>query len=239
MTRYGVHSPFVYALIRDVIRDDRHFYGFDEIEALRARMLRDDRAIERTDFGAGTRTHQTVARIARSAAAPPKLGRLLFRLVEARAPATILELGTSLGIGTRCLSGPDRHERLITIEGDPAVRAIALEHLEGRRGVESLEGRFDEVLPEALAGIDRLDLVYLDGHHEREATIRYFEACLAKAHDRTAFVVDDIHWSPGMESAWKTMRKHPATRLSIDLYRCGLVFLRPAQREVEHFRLRF
>ncbi|MBK9599269.1 MAG: hypothetical protein IPO60_13350 [Flavobacteriales bacterium] len=49
---------------------------------------------------------------------------------------------------------------------------------------------------------------FIDGHHAAEPTLDYFDQCLAKAHNDTVFIFDDIHWSTGMEEACCVSR-HP------------------------------
>jgi len=67
----------------------------------------------------------------------------------------------------------------------------------------------------------------------------YFNACLKKSHSESIFVFDDIHWSEGMEKAWKEICQNPKVRLSLDLFHLGIVFFREEQHEKEHFLLRF
>ncbi len=246
---YDVHSPFVFRFLREVAADRRHFYAFDEIAATRQALRRDRRVLTYPDLGAGpagrtpapgAEVRSTVARLARRAACPPRQGELLFRLVEWLAPATILELGTSLGLGTRYLAGPGRHRHLVTIEGAPAVAAVAAEHLAGLPGVEQRVGPFDGLLEPALRDLGRLDLLYLDGHHTEAATLDLVGRCLAFAHPDTCLVLDDIRWSAGMRRAWHRLcTDEPRIRLSLDLGRLGLLFLRAEQRQREHFRLRW
>ena len=47
---------------------------------------------------------------------------------------------------------------------------------------------------------------------------------LSLSHAKTVLVFDDIHWSKGMEDAWKMIQNHPKVYLSIDLFYCGLIF---------------
>ena len=237
-TRFRVHSPFVFSLINEVLCDQRHYYAFDDIEDQRQRLLRDQRVITRLDFGAGqSGREETVSQIARNAGAPAKQGKMLFRLVQFLGSRHILELGTSLGLGTQYLAGSGRHERIITLEGDPKVAGIASEHLQNIARLEQRIGPFKEQLLLAIDDLDQLDLVYFDGDHTEKGTLAYFEACLEKAGPGTCFVLDDIHWSEGMEKAWAIIIQHPSVRLSLDLYRSGLVFFRTEQREKEHFVL--
>lgn len=55
------------------------------------------------------------------------------------------------------------------------------------------------MLPEVLGNLPKLDIVFFDANHTYEATINYFEQCLPKAHSKTVFIFDDIHWSEEME----------------------------------------
>ncbi|MBK9512170.1 MAG: hypothetical protein IPO05_00750 [Flavobacteriales bacterium] len=80
--------------------------------------------------------------------------------------------------------------------------------------------------------------MFLDGHHAKEPTLEYFDLCLQRSHNDTVLVLDDIHWSRGMEEAWIAIKGHPRVTVTIDLYSMGLVFLRTEQAK-EHFVLRY
>src|SRR5690606_22646601 len=99
-------------------------------------------------------------------------------------------------------------------------------------------GSFRSRLPEVLQKIDRLDLAFIDGHHAKDPTLDHFDQCLARAHNDTVFVLDDIHWSRGMEEAWEAIKSRPEVTVTIDLYQMGIVFLRTEQAK-EHFVLRY
>ena len=51
---HGVHSPFVFQFINEVLKDERHFYFFDEIKKLRNEMYADKTLLNIEDFGAGS-----------------------------------------------------------------------------------------------------------------------------------------------------------------------------------------
>jgi predicted O-methyltransferase YrrM len=237
-TRYRIHSPFVFALVQEALADDRSYYAFAEIEQQRRAFIADRRVIQRTDFGAGKDgRRESVSRIARVAACPAAQGRTLFRLLHFLGSPNVLELGTSLGLGTRYLAGAGVHQRLLTLEGDPAIAALAAEHLAAEPRVEQRIGPFRDTLPGALRDLGQLDFLYLDGDHTEAGTLAYVRACLPYAGPSSCFVLDDIHWSGGMERAWNQLIHLPDVRLSIDCYRYGLLFFRPEQRQKEHFLL--
>ena len=241
---HGLHSPFVFGLYTTVIRHTGFFHAFAEIEARRKALLQSPATITVTDFGAGSHTgagtRRRVASIARTAAKPAWLAQLLFRLVNHFRPATILELGTSLGLTTAHLAAPASRSRVLTFEGCPNVAAVARETFAALelRNVELVEGNLDDTLTPTLAGLTTpVDFVFFDGNHRYEPTLRYFEQCLGKAHEHSVFVFDDIHWSEEMERAWEAIKAHPRVLLTVDLLYKGLVFFRTNQPK-QHFWLR-
>lgn len=235
---HGLHSPFVYGLYTTVIRHDGEFGAYPRIEARRRELLRSPQHITVTDFGAGSQVagaggrERSVRAIARHAAKPPQLAQLLFRLVNHFRPATILELGTSLGLTTAYLAATDSRSQVITFEGCPNTAAVARETFASLqlRNVQLLEGNLDQTLATTLATLAQpVDFVFFDGNHRHEPTLRYFEECLAKAHENSVFVLDDIHWSAEMEQAWEIIKAHSAVTITVDLFYVGLVFFRKKQ----------
>lgn len=242
-TRYRIHSPFVYELLNEVIEDNSEYYVFDALALLRAQLAKNQQAIEVLDLGAGSRKkggdYRRVNQILKHAVSPDWQCRFLFRLVNYLQAERRLEIGTSLGISTLYQYFPNTKEKLITLEGSPAIAAIARSNFErmGARNIQLLEGNFEDTLPKALKQLGRLDFLYLDGNHRKKPSLAYFEACIPYLHDRSVILVDDIYWSEEMAAAWRAIKAHPEVRLTIDLCWAGLVFFRPEQKEVEHFRL--
>lgn len=242
-TKYDVHSPFIYQLLKDVIEDDRHYYIFDEVALLRQKLRRDKRRIKVKDYGAGSVVQhpsiRTVKDIAKYSAISPAVGQFLFRLVHFCQPGQLLELGSSLGISAAYQAAAVRRAKFITIEGDPTLAQIAAGHLQQLElsQVDVLTGAFAEQLPDALERLSSLDYLYLDGDHRAAASLRYFEQCLPYAHADSVFVIADIYWSREMQQAWQQMCKHDAVRLTVDLFDVGLLFFRKEQQEQAHYKL--
>lgn len=243
-TRHSVHSPFVYQLTNEVLRVDEDLPEFAAIEALREELLDSDQVIRVNDLGAGSRLLdepvRRVSDMARASLKPARQAQLLHRLVRHFEPGTVLELGTSFGLSTLYMARGADHTQVTTIEGCPQTFRIAQHHFERlrQRNINAVLGSFRSSLPFVLRTVDRLDMVFIDGHHAKEPTLEYFEACLAKAHSGSIFILDDIHWSKGMEAAWQQVKQHPRVTVTIDLYDLGLVFFRSEQAP-QHFRLRY
>ncbi|SJZ44153.1 O-methyltransferase [Sediminibacterium ginsengisoli] len=242
---HGVHSPFVFSFITQVLNDQRQFYAYSQLEALRKDLLSDHREITLEDFGAGSRIKKDNVRklssIAATSLKPAKFSQLLFRIADHFKPSVILELGTSLGITTSYLASANPAARITTMEGASAVAAVAKNNFSklGLGNIRVVEGNFDHTLAETLTTIPLIDLAFLDGNHRYEPTVRYFRQILPHLQEHSIVILDDIHWSAEMEQAWDEVRGMEEVTLSIDLFFIGIVFFRKEQKEKQHFSIRF
>jgi predicted O-methyltransferase YrrM len=242
---HGIHSPFVYDLIKNVLNDNRNFYAYNKVEHCRTLLSFISQKIVVEDFGAGsvggTHKERTIASIVKNAAKPKKLGQLLFRLVNYYQPASIVELGTSLGLSTAYLAMGNLKAKVYTCEGAPSIAAQARKNFEQLelKNIELLEGNFDEKLPVLLSRIEKVDFAFIDGNHRKGPTLQYFEALIQKAHNDTILIFDDIHWSTDMEAAWADIKRDPRVTLTIDLFFLGIVFFRKEFKVKQDVVLRF
>ncbi|MDB5138313.1 MAG: SAM-dependent methyltransferase [Mucilaginibacter sp.] len=233
--RHGVHSPFVYRLIDKVIYDFDAKKVYTEIENLREQLFIDTRIITMTDLGAGSLVNNNrkkkISELAHNALKPPKLAQLLYRLAADLKPENIIELGTCLGITTLYLQKATPKAKVYTLEGCPETAGVAKEIFKkaGINNADLITGDFNDTLPGIINKLPTLDFVFVDGNHQKNATLKYFEWCLPKVHDNTLLIFDDIYWSQGMKEAWNQIKAHPKVTVTIDLFWIGLVFFKPGQ----------
>jgi predicted O-methyltransferase YrrM len=243
-TRHGTHSPFVYRLADEVIYDFSNKSDYNNIEDQRKKLLNDDSEIQVTDLGAGSHLNKnrtkSVKQIAKNALKRPGLAQLIYRLAKDNNPEQILELGTCLGLTTAYLAKAVPTAEVITIEGCPQTAAVAAQNFKDLqlKNIELKVGNFDTILPSITKSKAKLDFVYIDGNHRKEATLNYFRLCLPKVHENSILIFDDIYWSTGMKEAWEEIKQHPDVRITVDLFWIGLVFFRSGQAK-EHFKLRY
>jgi predicted O-methyltransferase YrrM len=240
ITRYQIHSTFVFDWATEALDDDRQYYAFDKAEQMRFMMEQNENTIEVTDFGAGSRVANGSARkvsaIAKSAVTPMRQCEVLFKTIQYFKPKTMLEIGTSLGVAAAYQAAGYTKGQLWTLEGCPNIARIAQQNLmkANVKNTKIVVGEFSKTLPDVLQEIAVLDYVFIDGNHRLEPTLQYFEACLKHAHNDTLFVFDDIHWSAEMEEAWERVKKHPQVTLTIDLFYMGLVWIRKENTTIAH-----
>lgn len=242
-SKYYIHSPFVYQLMSEIIQDDRHFYAFDEIEALRKELLKSKRTISVEDFGAGSAKmgiQRKIQDIAKHASASSIKGKLLFNLAHHFNTKHILELGTSLGLSTAYLAKVSSKNTITTIEACANTTKEAQSNFKALnlKNVHLINDTFENAIPDLLNKKEPFDLIYFDGNHRKEATLNYFNQLLSLKKENAVFIFDDINWSDGMQQAWQQIIAHPAVKVSIDLFQVGLVFFKNDQAK-QHFQLWF
>lgn len=241
---FGIHSPFVFEFVNLILREKRPYYIFSRIEAWRNALSKSQVLIEVNDWGAGSKVNnsalQKISSIVQKTALPRKYGQLLFRIVERYQLRNILEFGTSLGMSTLYLSLPNSKAKVITLEGSSSLSEVATHTFQemDATNVELIQGDFDETLSTSIEKVPSLDLVFFDGNHRREPTLRYFKSCLKKVNNNSIFIFDDIHWSKEMHQAWNEIIQHPSITISIDIFRMGIVFFRKESKK-QHFTIHF
>ncbi len=240
---YGIHSPFLFEFINVILRETSSYYDFEKIEAWRKSLCKSKVQIEKELLGAGTsykKELSTISSIAKKSSIPGKYGNLLFRIINRYGAKNILELGTSIGISTLYLSLPNSKSKVTTIEGCSNVSKFAKDNFNELeiKNIEVINGSFDDELPKIISQNENFDLIFFDGNHTKEATLRYFNHCLKAINNNSIFIFDDIYWSKEMTEAWNEIIEHPSITLSIDLHRLGIVFFRKESQK-EHFIIRF
>jgi predicted O-methyltransferase YrrM len=242
---HGVHSPFVYAFIKNVLNTKSKGEAIDAIELYRQQLLNNQKEITILDLGAGAdlkgNKSRTIAQIAKGALKPKKYSTLLSRILSYYQPSQVLEMGTSLGITTCYLAQAVPNASVVTMEGAPKVAQEALTTFKnlGFQNIQLIEGNFDQSLPNYLQNVSTIGVAYVDGNHRYTPTMQYFNLLLAKSDEQSIFIFDDIHWSSEMEKAWAEIKADARVSLTIDLFYIGIVFLKKGNKEKENFTIKF
>ena len=218
--------------------------GLEPVRALREQLQHDHTEIPVLDFGSWRRkTTMDVAPFAKpptriiseifgTASARHPWGVLLYQLTKAKQPQTILELGTNLGVSGAYIvqamqQNPHPNKRLITLEGNPHLSERAARHLAEMKTdvqIDVVTGIFQDTLPDVLSQFGPFELVFLDGHHEREATLRYFDLIAPHLRSGAWVVFDDLEpWSPTVRGAFREIKRRYPQAPTTDLVKFGIL----------------
>jgi predicted O-methyltransferase YrrM len=242
---HGIHSPYVFDFVTKVLQDKTSYQEYEIWNAWRQSLLIDFTLLPVQEIGAGSRygksNIRSVSSLAKTAAKTPRTAKFIFRIARYCQPQTILELGTSLGLTAGFFSLASPASTIYTIEGVDSIAEKAEENMAewGCKNVRIEKGNLDTKLCELLGRISKPDLVFMDGNHQEEATKRYFLQLLPHLSSTAMIIVDDIHWSHGMEKAWSFIQTHKMVNLTIDFFQFGVAFLDPAFLGKSHFKIRY
>ncbi|HMP99402.1 MAG TPA: class I SAM-dependent methyltransferase [Cyclobacteriaceae bacterium] len=238
VNRYSLHSPFVFDFYHQVLKKESA-ENFQPIEKLRDDLINSKRKIRVDDFGSKRKKYHQQERglseITKQSAVEARFGKLYNRIVKYTKAKHIIELGTSLGIGTAYLAW-NHTETVNTFEACAQTAHEARFNFEylNLKNIEVHTGEIENTLPKYLVESKKIDLALIDANHNYEPTLRYFKWILGRCHLASIVIIHDIHQSAAMEKAWQEIKKNEQVYCSIDLFHCGLIFFDPALNKQHH-----
>jgi predicted O-methyltransferase YrrM len=156
----------------------------------------------------------------------PEWGVLLYLCAKSFKAQTILELGGNAGISGTYMASAPTCRSFTTIEGSPKLAKLAEQNIGlVARNFQVVNGLFDDVLEETLAGIrEKIDLVYIDGPKEYEPTMNYLKKIIPSLKSGSLVIFDDIRWSREMWQMWQAVCRLQGFAYTVDAGRFGLAW---------------
>lgn len=212
---HGVHSPFVFDLVTQIIYNDKDYYSYKAIEAQREKLLNSKKISQ----------PETVLK-------PVKYGRLLFRLVNYFQPLHILEIGSAFGIETAYMAAANSLSKVTVFENTKEITDLATEN------IKQLKLKNVEFVGALDSNLKSNGLVYFHKQLNGGIFLKHFYQCLETVDDSSVFIVSDMYDSAEMKEAWTEIKNHERVKVTIDMFYLGIVFFRKEQVK-EHFLIRF
>jgi predicted O-methyltransferase YrrM len=240
--QYGIHPPFLYQFVTRCLYAKTPQTGLKAIKKARQHIFVSKKTIRVKDFGAGSqrfsKEEREVSKIAIKAGMPLHQSRLILKITDYFDIKTALELGTSVGLGSLAMACKRPSIQIDTVEACQNTSNTAKQNFLdlGFKNISVHHKDFQTYLYE-IPEKKSYDLIYIDGHHQKEATLSYFKKLKQHVHQNSVIILDDIYWSEGMQEAWKSICKDKDVKLSLDLYFWGIVFFKPELTK-QHFRIR-
>ena len=225
---FGVHSPFVFDLITNVIEEKHVYYAFNDIDSIRMQLLQNERLIQYRD------RRITVKKAVKRYGISQKEGEFLFRLANHYKPRTILSIGSSIGLAPLYLTRYDSSVHCITLECEQDFVEIA-NHFFSKEKNPTLKiktGAYQALLSESIDELRQIGCVFIGKDIEVYDWDKVFDHCLPFVHDTTFFVLAGIRSSTEKQHYWTQFRQHPSVTVAIDLYDLGLLFFQPKLHKI-------
>jgi len=216
---YGVHSPFAFNFITNVIEEKLPYYIFENIENQREELLSCKDTVEFLSLK-GNLKKKTIAEITSQEAHSDKYGALLFRLVNFLQCKSVLQIGASTGVMTFYLATPRKDTKCTVLEDRTALVPVIQKHCNSLNlnNVDVKTGEYTDSLEKLLETQDYFDLVFLNTVRNPELTKKILEKQI-----RTRFlIVDGIRRNKKTKALWQMVMDNPHAKITIDLYYLGI-----------------
>lgn len=227
------HSDALYKSIMGVLekRNKKISRAFNKIEKERLELSNNNSVlVDSTLDKPGIYDEGLTISEANKASKPMLACEFLGYLAFNTSPKTILELGTNTGISSSYLSVLLYNTsgfNLTTLDSSAHRQRIARtvhENL-GIKNLHYITGLFSETLQQTLDSNTKWDLVFIDGHHQHQPTLDYFDMIYPYCNKNAIILFDDIRWSLGMLKAWEILKTDTRFLYCVDMYSVGIAIL--------------
>jgi predicted O-methyltransferase YrrM len=215
------------SLMRKVPQPDRDWIERIEVERKRLQNCREP-LIDGSLGEGGLYDKGLTIQQACAASKSPKQALLLFLLARFMRPSNIIELGTNVGISSAYIAAGlmlnGKNCTIATLDASPYRQRLAKEvHCNlAVDNISYVEGLFKDTLGTSLVALGSIDFAFIDGHHQYQPTLDYFEEILKFSAPNAVFVFDDIRWSEGMKKAWSQIQSDDRLGLIVNLCSVGV-----------------
>ena len=198
---FGVHSPFAFRFITQVIGDKQTYQVCEELRQIRLQMMQSPAA--KADI-----LHRDV---------DSRTAELLFRLVRFFHPASILHIGQTSGLSLLYLIEADDKADCTAVADAETLQNISLPQAESDKLSKMKKIGYDEFLSDKSESIGFAFLNFAFAEiAKNEAAL---DKCIKEAEEHSVVVITDIHANPKMKQIWD----HRTDLVNVYCYKYGLI----------------
>lgn len=204
---FGVHSPFAFSLINDVIDEDYLYYAYSDIFSKTYKLpgFSYFRRKERQNYH-----------------------RFLFRLSNFVKPKRILAIGSDGGSDLLHLMAPSVSIGCTLVDFKSKAANMAYWLCEQNPNfllVDTNENSFQKDLSMLFSSCGDLSLVVIHNSLSVQRKQNVIELCLLYQKEQCAIVVDDIYSNADNRKLWRRIIEMQEVTVSFDLITCGVFWI--------------
>lgn len=193
---FGVHSPWAYDFIINVIEERLPYYAYDDLYEHWKRAPQELPQYEDRD------------------------DELLFRLVNALHPSFILEVGTGAGVSTGYLASVSSKTPCVTLDAKHPLEKRVRRNLAKFSNVDYRVGNVPDLLDAVLSEGHKLDFVLIA---HTAFTEQVYERLLPCLNENSIVVIERVTTKP-KKALWKKIEADARTGVTFMKGSTGLIF---------------
>lgn len=202
---FGVHSPFVYYFLTEIVSSKYPFYAYPSIEILRAKCEKEN-----------LRTKQSYK--------TDKYYQLLYRISNYINLNSLVSIGdnNSFSVFSLLLPAFNSKATVFTDRSEVSVFFTYLKDYISSKRINYLSS--DSIRNQPVPKIDLL-LISSSKDNSFSSLFSYLNYLLPSMHDNTIILIEDINDAFPVNQFWHELRQHQSITLMIDFYYFGVAFL--------------
>jgi len=233
---HGIHSPFLFHLITDVVENRKRlpeYLIFKELKNSAQSLLA---TFSEPSLAAIYLQHHLAPsnphRLYRKAELPLRYGKVVFRLLREFKPASVVHYGPTFGPNLGLMAMADPNGLVNQFISDPSYELISRKLLKDR-SISNICFFNEKSVPPV-----HPDFIVINYPCDAAASHRIVQKSLHLHGEDDVLIVRGIHESKDMEAIWQEMIASESVRVSLDLFEIGIALFRKGLQK-ENFIQRF
>ena len=227
---HGIHSPFLFQLITNVVEDRKKLPEYKYLNKLKIKALKllsnFSETLTSDIYQQFNLPPLRPRRLYKKVELPLRYCRVLFRLVREFKPRATINYGPALGINLAAISLADSDSIVYQINDVPVYELFSKELLKDS-SISNIyffpENSVFSVTPEFL-------IVNYPDDSDKSRSI--LQNCLNLHGDNDVLIIRGIHESKTMENIWRELITNESVRVTLDFFEIGIaLFHKGLQKE--------
>ncbi len=224
---FGISSPYIYHLVREVVEARMHYYPFKKLDRLCRNMISD---IEEKSLKKSLSEEQNLwfKNEFNRLNACTQLYRFLFRLVNYLNPKRIAFLGDDSGLLLSYLAKVDRRRDLLCL-GTRAFVSDYSRSILKEQGISNV--KYSEF---SLMNKTAFDYIHISRSVDANVLIEFESNLESYLKEESYLVVENINRDEKMIELWSRLKKMERFNVSLDLFDVGILIAQKGLKKQDY-----